>query len=566
MTIRTSAPRNALFDRLGGFDGVDRAVHRLFERLAADPALRGLLPVGGLGDAHWQVQMLLTDRLGGPMAYDGPDPALFRSRLGIDADQAGRIEAHVLAAFQDGGASPAAIDELRRALAEAAGALGLGASAAPASDPRVVLVARALEEVQGAGLANQPVFVLDTELTLVHLNPEAEKGLEAANHDLRRAFGIGAGDLPGHSILRFHPAPSQLQGLLHDVARLPKETTWCFGHAVWKARISAVRNPEGELIGYGIAWRDETDVHRAEAVFRRLRTQAEDLPVPIMYPDPMIEKWFGNAACEHALQRLAPYLPFPVNPLDGVPVQLFLPDENERRALFRDPERLPYKSQIRMGPETIAILVSPIRDEEQRYLGPQITWEIVHFTRKEDQAPAPARKSRPVEGSPLEVSRLPAAPEAAAVQAVEAAPAPIRVLRGEARALEATAAELQTLVRLLDLVADQAEGQGPEAVSCEAPAPESGATGQAEAAITAALVAVRRAADEAAAALSQETRSFTTEMQHRVRETMHRTQLSAEALGKIVTAATGLSELRAALGEPSEEATSPEPGAGAPAG
>lgn len=566
MTIRTSAPRNAIFDRLGGFDGVDHAVQRLFARLAADPTLPGLIPPTGLADARWQVQMLLTDRLGGPMAYDGPEPSVLRTRLGIDAEKAGRIESHLLAAFHDGGAPPALMDELRALLAEVAMTLGLNAPAAvPRPDSRQALISQALEDARRAGVADRPLFVLDPDLTLVHLTPEAAQGLEAASADLRRAFGLAPGDLAGHSVLRFHPAPSQFQGMLQDVSRLPKETTWCFGRMVWKARIAAVRSAEGGLLGYAISWRDETDLHRAEAVFQRLRNQAEDLPVPIMYPDPMIEKWFGNAACEHALQRLAPYLPFPVNPLDGVPVQLFLPDESERRALFRDPARLPYKSQIRMGPETIAILVSPIRDEDQRYLGPQITWEIVHFTRKEDRAPASPRMKSPVAAPLPAVARAPrvsadavAAPPVPAPDP-EVAPSPVGALRGEARALEAAASELQTLVHLLDLVADQAEGQGSDAMVLEVPAPEAGATGQAEAAIAAALVAVRRAAAEATDALTHEARNFTFELQHRVRDTMQRTQLSAEALGKIMTAATGLGELRAGLSGPAPHPTETAP-------
>lgn len=559
MTIRTSAPRNAMFDRLGGFDGVDHAVQRLFARMAADPTLSGLMPTKGAADARWQVQMLLTDRLGGPMAYDGPDPLGLRGDLGIDGEKASRIEAHLLAAFQEGGASPELMEDLRSLLADELAKLGLHTpSVAPRPDPRQALIAQALEDATQAGFADRPLFVLDPDLTLVHLNPDAERGLEAARADLRRAFGLAPEDLAGHSILRFHPAPSQFQGLLQDVTRLPKETTWCFGHMVWKARVSAVRSREGALLGYGISWRDETDLHRAEAVFQRLRNQAEDLPVPIMYPDPMLEKWFGNAACEHALERLAGYLPFPVNPLDGVPVQLFLPDEGERRALFRDPARLPYKSQIRMGPETIAILVSPIRDEDQRYLGPQITWEIVHFTRKEDRAPAapkaatsvaaPAQAPTPAVPPAANPSPAPVMTAPAPVAAPSPASAPVGGLRGEARALEAAATELQTLVHLLDLVADQAEGQGTDAMIAETPVPDAGATGQADAAIAAALVAVRRAAAEAAAALALEARDFTVDLQHRVRDTVQRTQGSAEALGKIMTAAQGLGELRASLG------------------
>ena len=545
--IRTSPARSAPFDRLGGFDGIDRGVQRFFVRLAGDGALAPLLPTTGIVDVRWQVQLLLTDRLGGPMAYDGPDPEAVRSRLGIDAGKARLLAEHLLGAFTDAGAAPAAIEELRGVLVRSAEWLGevpVPPPAPPANDHRALLIAQAERDTALAGVSDRPLFVLDPELTLVHLSADAARGLQAVDGELRRAFGLGAAELPGHSVLRFHPAPSQLQGLLQDSSRLPKETTWCVGHAVWRARLSVVRTEDGRLLGYAIAWRDDSEFHRGESVIRRLRAQAEDLPVPIMYLDPTAEKWFGNAACDHALERLAPYIPHPVNPLDGVPVQLFLPDADERRELFRDPARLPYKSQVKIGPETVAILVSPIRDEEQRYLGPQITWEIVHFTR---QAGASAPAVPPAKASLSAPGHIAiAAPDGEAAAA----------LRGEARALESTAADLQTLVRWLDLVADQAEGQGEQPDAAAAPT-ESGPAGQAEAAILAATVGVRRAAAEATRALTQETRSLTAELQQRIHDSMSRTQLSAETLGRVMTALAGLTELWAAFGESGAPAPAP---------
>ncbi|HWA16462.1 MAG TPA: hypothetical protein VG817_08510, partial [Gemmatimonadales bacterium] len=189
---------------------------------------------------------------------------------------------------------------------------------------------------------------------------------------------------------------------------------------------------------------------------------------------------------EVALERLAPYLPSRVNPLDGLPVALFFPDAAERRALFSHPEKLPHKRQVRFGPETVSILVSPVRDGDQKFLGPQITWEIVHFTRPDDVAAPPPPPATPltVERDPeaealaqlLELS--PSAPSAVAGRAphfeeavfaqlpeVVAAPAPppaaprpsvaatMEFLRGNARVLEQAGQRMQQLAALLDSVA-----------------------------------------------------------------------------------------------------------------
>jgi methyl-accepting chemotaxis protein len=303
---------------------------------------------------------------------------------------------------------------------------------APASIPpsQDEVIARARQLVPPDGGWN--LFVLDRTFTVIHLSAEAERAAAAVDGELRRAFGLGAANLRGVSIFRFHPAPTQLEGLLVDPSRLPHEATWSFGHVVWAARLLAIPVPDGPPAGYAILWRDESEACRAMAVIARLRAQSEELPVPIMFPDPTGERWFGNAACEHALERLAPHLPHPVNPLEGIPASLFIPDPERRRALLHRPDRLPHKFQMQVGPERVSVLISPIRDQEQRFLGPQITWEIVHFTAAPDAPPA-----------------------------VE----PPGGLRDDARALSAAAADLHTLTRLLDTAADLSQGRtGPSGV------------------------------------------------------------------------------------------------------
>src|SRR5512147_1424217 len=251
------------------------------------------------------------------------------------------------------------------------------------------LVAAAEQVVRTAGRGSWNLFVTGPDLVLLHQNPSALAATTAADAELRRAFARGACDLMNQSLLRIHPAPTRLQAVLGDGSELPREVQWSFGRVVWNAWLHPVRRPDGALAGVAIAWRDESELHRSQAAFERLRSEAEDLPVAVMFPDTTYERWFGNAACEHALERLAPHLARPVNPIEGVPIQLFLPDEAERSALFRDPARLPFKRQIKVGPETVSFLITAVLDEAQRFLGPQMTWEIVHFTRPVAEAERP---------------------------------------------------------------------------------------------------------------------------------------------------------------------------------
>jgi truncated hemoglobin YjbI len=473
-TLSTTA-----FDRVGGFDVLAKAVGRFIARLSEAPALAHFAGPAMREDARWRLQLLLTDLLGGPMAYDGPDPAELRHQLKIDAHGYDAGVTLLTACFVDVGAPREAVDELRSTLGAFGRRIGLAATVG-AADPRPRLIARARALVEEKHLEAWNLFVLDPHYVVIHQCGEAARTTQSVDADLRRAFGLGASDIPGTSFLRFHPAPTQLQGMLTDRTRLPRETTWCFGRNTWKASLNAVEGDDGALLGYAVAWHDESEASRVAEVFRRLRAEAEELPVPLMYPsDPTCEIWHGNAACEVALERLRPYLPRPVNPLEGVPASLFFPDVAERRSLFRDPDLLPHKRQVRFGPETVSILVSPVRDQEQRFLGPQLTWEIVYFTRVEDVPPAPvAGLAAPLDPGAEALAQLlelspsvagnghhtdppavaaepaPGLPAIdAAVDGAPATPGAIERLRGNARVLEQAGRGLQQLASLIDSVA-----------------------------------------------------------------------------------------------------------------
>ena len=476
------------FDRVGGFDVLARAVGRFIARLSEAPALARFAGTAVREDTRWRLQLLLTDLLGGPMAYEGPDPAELRHSLKIDVTAFDAGVTLLTACFVDVGASPAAIDELRSTLGSFGRRIGVAATVGT-TDPRPRLIARATALAEEKHLDNLNLFVLDPHYAVVHVSPEAARAIQAVDADLRRAFGLSAADLPNSSFLRFHPAPTQLQGMLTDRSRLPRETSWHFGRNTWKATLLAVEGDDGALLGYAVAWHDESEAGRIAEVFRRLSTEAEDLPVPLMYPmDAACETWSGNAACEVALERLRPYLPHRVNALEGLPASLFFPETIERKTLFRDPDKLPHKRQVRFGPETVSILVSPVRDQEQRFLGPQITWEIVHFTRPDDvPAPPPPPRTPIVAASDPEAEALaqllelspsigvsngngyahdpepePEAtlevfaetPVEVPVEAsVAAPPSAIEVLRGNARVLEQAGRGLQQLASLIDSVA-----------------------------------------------------------------------------------------------------------------
>lgn len=470
---------------------------------------------------------------------------------------------------------------------------GFGGGGAPAPFD---LVAAAEQVVARAGHDRRNLIVTTADLVIVHLDAGALAATEAVDAELRRAFGRGARGLAGQSVLRIHPAPTQLQAMLADGRALPREIEWTFGRVVWKATLHAVWRPDGGLAGFAIAWIDESPAHRARAVLERLRAESEDLPVPVMFPDATMERWFGNAACEHALERLAPHLARPVNPLEGVPIQLFLPDEAERAALFADPRKLPFKRQIRIGPETVSFLIAAVLDGSQQYLGPQMTWEIVHFTRQAEAGGGRPEEVAPPSPQPEAAVPQAAVPPAAVPQAAAPQESPATRLRAQARSLEAAGQELMLLTRLLLAVADDAEGQVHVTVTppdrlaeaalrnhdetatvaaaalavLEAARQVSGTHTRREEteralatlngiarranrlALDGALLAVQDGTSEQTSGLVDETQRFSRALVEQVRALTTRAQASADVLRQSAAAAARLAGLRAQLAEGAE--------------
>ena len=61
----------------------------------------------------------------------------------------------------------------------------------------------------------------------------------------------------------------------------------------------------------------------------------------------------------------------------GESVDIFHRDPGRIRELLRNPKNLPYRTQIRLGPETIYLNISAVNDREGQYAGPMLVWNVV---------------------------------------------------------------------------------------------------------------------------------------------------------------------------------------------
>jgi methyl-accepting chemotaxis protein len=102
------------------------------------------------------------------------------------------------------------------------------------------------------------VFLADAALTLVYANERAVTTLRGLDAEIRKAFGVGADEIVGGSIHRFHRDPRAVERILRSPTALPHQAEFAFGAVTLQTRINGVHGPGGEVLGYVVHWEDVT--------------------------------------------------------------------------------------------------------------------------------------------------------------------------------------------------------------------------------------------------------------------------------------------------------------------
>ena len=116
---------------------------------------------------------------------------------------------------------------------------------------------------------------------------------------------------------------------------------------------------------------------RAATEMARVSSMMENAPINVIFADRELIIRYLNPASARKLKELERYLPIRADQLLGQSVDIFHKNPAHQRGILSNPKNLPHRAQIQVGPETLDLLVSPIFDQENSYLGPMVTWEVV---------------------------------------------------------------------------------------------------------------------------------------------------------------------------------------------
>jgi methyl-accepting chemotaxis protein len=121
-----------------------------------------------------------------------------------------------------------------------------------------------------------------------------------------------------------------------------------------------------------------------QTIFQQM---VENLPINVMRVDTNFVIRYMNDASRKTLSKLEHLLPCKVEEVVGCSLEIFqknlvqknLAQKNmvDQQLTLSDTENLPRQANVRLGPETLSLLISSIFDAQNLFTGAMVTWEVV---------------------------------------------------------------------------------------------------------------------------------------------------------------------------------------------
>jgi methyl-accepting chemotaxis protein len=226
-------------------------------------------------------------------------------------------------------------------------------------------------------MENAPVNVIYADkdsFEITYVNPASINTLRT----IEQYLPIPVDKLIGQSIDIFHKNPEHQRRLLSDPANLPHQTQIQVGPEILDLLVSAIYDEDKNYLGPMVTWEVVTQKLKTENEVARVNSMMENAPVNVLFAD--IETFnitYINPASIKTLKTIEQYLPTPVDQLLGKCIDILHKNPEHQRKILADPNNLPHRAEIQVGPEILDLLVSAIYDKDKNYLGPMVTWEVI---------------------------------------------------------------------------------------------------------------------------------------------------------------------------------------------
>ena len=406
-TAPVHPPVSTLFERLGGVPAIKAAVDAFYTRVLADADLAPFFAGVSMRAQISKQNAFFIQALGGPQVYKGKDMRTAHAHLPIEQQHFDKVAGHLVAALAEVGVPQSLIDEVVAAVAPLAPQV-VNTPSAGAPRPAHLALARpskespmtaartaganalALDALGTADLMESAeallatldsvranVMVANSDFEIVYANARSVETLKRIEPAVKQAFGVSVPQIVGGSIHRFHKEPKRIEAILRNPAALPHDGEFNFGGVTLKVSVNAAKASNGQLLGYVVNWDDVTERQKLDAEMGRVMSMMENLPINVMFADRDLRIQYMNPASSKTLKTLEQFLPVKVDAMIGTNIDVFHKNPAHQRSLLANDANLPRNAHIKVGPETLDLLVSPIYDNNRNFVGSMVTWAVI---------------------------------------------------------------------------------------------------------------------------------------------------------------------------------------------
>ncbi|MBT3787390.1 MAG: hypothetical protein HN725_15025 [Alphaproteobacteria bacterium] len=332
----------SLFERLGGEPAVDAAVDLFYRKVLADPSISRYFESSDMDAQRSKQKAFLTMAFGGPNSYTGQDLRVAHAHLvddGLNDFHFDAVAGHLSSTLKELGLPDSLIGEV---MTIAAGTRDdvLGRSAGFRTD---AVVTNDFDEETSESIIPEP-----TSAPAVIPTPEVISAPE----------------------MKSAPEPTPAPAVIPDV-------------------VSA--EPEAVV---------DNTTSNAEVV--RLRNMLDNMPINVLMCDPQtLEVNYINKTSVETLKTMEHLIPVKADEVFGQCIDIFHPNPRYQRGIIGNSDNLPHNAHIRLGEETLDLLVSPVFDANGDYTAAMLTWSII--TEKVKVDAESARLQQMVENMPINV-------------------------------------------------------------------------------------------------------------------------------------------------------------------
>ena len=218
------------------------------------------------------------------------------------------------------------------------------------------------------------VMLCDLDLTIRYVNKASIEALRT----LQAYLPVNVDAIVGANIDIFHRDPAHQRRILSAASNLPTRSVIQVGPEKLDLTVQAVYDDKGVFCGAMATWDVITERLRLEAEIARVTSMMENSPTNMMFADRDFVITYMNPASLNTLRGLEAHLPVKADQIVGSSLDVFHARPSYQREILADEANLPRRADISVGPETLDLLVAPIRNQDGEYIGAMATWESIN--------------------------------------------------------------------------------------------------------------------------------------------------------------------------------------------